>query len=46
MMARPDIYVTNFGHNLLYGNNGEGTFTDVTEKAGVAASGWRDDERT
>jgi hypothetical protein len=36
----PDIYVTNYGHNTLYHNNGNGTFTDVTEKAGVAAGGW------
>ena len=26
--------------NHLYRNNGNGTFTDVTEKAGLAASGW------
>jgi enediyne biosynthesis protein E4 len=36
----PDIYVTNYGKNSLYHNNGNGTFTDVTEKAGVAAGGW------
>jgi len=36
----PDIYVTNYGKNILYHNNGDGTFTDVTEKAGVAAGGW------
>lgn len=30
-----DIYVTNFGRNVLYHNNGNGTFTDVTEQAGV-----------
>jgi len=36
----PDIYVTNFGKNVLYHNNGDGTFTDVTAKAGVAAGGW------
>lgn len=35
-----DIYVTNFGRNILYHNNGNGTFTDVTAKAGVAAGGW------
>jgi hypothetical protein len=35
-----DIYVTNFGKNILYHNNGDGTFTDVTAKAGVAAGGW------
>ena len=36
----PDIYVTNFGKNILYHNNGDGTFTDVTEKAGVGGGGW------
>jgi len=36
----PDLYVTNYGKNILYHNNGNGTFTDVTAKAGVAAGGW------
>ncbi|MGD0940527.1 MAG: CRTAC1 family protein [Terracidiphilus sp.] len=36
----PDIYVTNYGKNILYHNNGDGTFTDVTKKAGVEAGGW------
>src|ERR1700675_2230117 len=36
----PDIYVTNYGKNVLYHNNGNGTFTDVTAKAGVAGGGW------
>jgi enediyne biosynthesis protein E4 len=35
-----DLYVTNYGHNVLYHNNGNGTFTDVTTTAGVASSGW------
>ena len=35
-----DIYVTGYGGNTLYRNNGDGTFTDVTSKAGVGASGW------
>ncbi|HTA41275.1 MAG TPA: CRTAC1 family protein [Bryobacteraceae bacterium] len=35
-----DLYVTNYGHNVLYHNNGNGTFTDVTAGAGVASSGW------
>lgn len=35
-----DLYVTNFGVNLLYRNNGDGTFSDVTRRAGVAAEGW------
>ena len=36
----PDLYVTNYGRNALYHNNGNGTFTDVTSQAGVAGSGW------
>ena len=29
-----DLFVTYWGKNVLYRNNGDGTFTDVTEKAG------------
>ncbi|MGH9847660.1 MAG: CRTAC1 family protein, partial [Blastocatellia bacterium] len=29
-----DLYVTNFGLNVLYRNNGNGTFADVTREAG------------
>ncbi|MEO8074697.1 MAG: CRTAC1 family protein [Acidobacteriota bacterium] len=36
----PDILVTAYGRCTLYHNNGNGTFTDVTGKAGVAAPGW------
>jgi hypothetical protein len=35
----PDIYVTGYGGGILYHNNGNGTFTDVTAKAGVADAG-------
>ena len=35
-----DIFVTAYGRCTLYHNNGNGTFTDVTDKAGVAAPGW------
>ena len=31
-----DLYVTSLGPNLLYKNNGDGTFSDVTAAAGVA----------
>jgi len=36
----PDLFVTSYGKNVLYHNNGDGTFTDVTGKAGVAGGGW------
>jgi hypothetical protein len=32
-----DLYICNFGPNVLYRNNGDGTFTAVTEEAGVTA---------
>jgi len=32
----PDLYVTSYGKNILYHNNGDGTFADVTAQAGVA----------
>jgi enediyne biosynthesis protein E4 len=35
----PDLYVTGYGSAILYRNNGDGTFTDVTAKAGVADEG-------
>jgi predicted NUDIX family NTP pyrophosphohydrolase len=35
-----DILVTAYGRCTLYRNNGNGTFTDVTDKAGLAAPGW------
>jgi hypothetical protein len=35
----PDLYVTGYGSAILYHNNGNGTFTDVTAKAGVADQG-------
>src|SRR6267143_392390 len=34
-----DLYVTYYGKNVLYHNNGNGTFTDVSEKVHVAGSG-------
>lgn len=33
-----DLFVTYFGPNVLYRNNGDGTFTDVTLKAGLGRS--------
>src|SRR5256712_8346253 len=35
----PDLYVTGYGRAILYHNNGDGTFTDITAKAGVADEG-------
>ena len=35
----PDMYVTGYGRAILYHNNSDGTFTDVTTKAGVADEG-------
>jgi hypothetical protein len=35
----PDLYVTGYQRAILYHNNGDGTFTDVTTKAGVADEG-------
>jgi hypothetical protein len=32
-----DLFLCQAGRNALYRNNGDGTFTDVTEKAGLAA---------
>ena len=36
----PDLYVTGYPSNLLYRNDGDGTFTDVTTRAGVRGGGW------
>src|SRR5262249_61560556 len=36
-----DLFVTYFGKNVLYHNNGDGTFSDVTEKGGVGGNGKR-----
>lgn len=35
----PDLYVTGYGRAILYRNNGNGTFTDVTRQAGVGDEG-------
>lgn len=35
----PDLFVCGYGRCILYHNNGDGTFTDVTSRAGVANTG-------
>ncbi len=35
----PDLFVLGYGRCILYHNNGDGSFTDVTAHAGVANSG-------
>ncbi len=37
--GRPDLYVVKWGCNVLFHNNGDGTFTDITLKAGVGDCG-------
>jgi hypothetical protein len=47
----PDIYVSNYGPNTLFHNRGNGTFEDVTARAGVGdprcsvAASWFDYDR-
>jgi hypothetical protein len=46
--GHPDIFVGNWGADVLYRNNGDGTFSDVSSGAGVddprltSSSGWAD----
>lgn len=35
-----DLYVTNFGDNILYRNNGDGSFEDVTAQSGADDPRW------
>jgi hypothetical protein len=35
-----DLYVTGYGGNHLYHNNGNGKFADVTEASGTGGKGW------
>lgn len=36
----PDLYVTGYGHNVLYRNLGDCKFEDVTKKAGLEVGGF------
>ena len=38
--GRPDLYITNLGHNQMYLNKGDGTFVDVTKKTGTDDERW------
>lgn len=37
--GQPDLYVSNFGPNVAYLNNGDGTFTEATETLGLSDGG-------
>ena len=36
----PDLYVSNFGPNVLYHNLGDGRFEDLSQASGVADASW------
>ena len=38
--SHPDLFVSNFGPDILYRNQGDGTFQDVTASAGISSDGW------
>ncbi len=35
-----DVFLCNYGSNVLYLNNGNGTFTDISKAAGIDAPNW------
>jgi len=38
--GRPDLFLTNFGPNVLYRNRGDGTFENVAPRLGLESPGW------
>ncbi|HXI74652.1 MAG TPA: VCBS repeat-containing protein, partial [Pyrinomonadaceae bacterium] len=38
--GRPDLYITNLGHNQMYLNKGDGKFVDVTKQSGTDDERW------
>lgn len=38
--GHPDLYLVNYGPNVLYENKGDGTFADITARAGLGDPGW------
>src|SRR6202011_178247 len=34
--GHPDLFIANAGADTLYHNNGDGTFTDVTQRSGIS----------
>ena len=36
----PDLFLSNYGTDVLFHNNGNGTFTQVTERAGTSDPDW------
>jgi len=36
----PDLFVSNFGRDILFRNDGDGTFRDVSNEAGIEGQGW------
>ena len=39
--GHPDIYLSNFGPNVMFRNNGDGTFSNVTRRTGTVAGNRR-----
>ena len=35
-----DVFLCNYGSNVLYLNNGDGTFADISKQAGIDRHGW------